>query len=190
MTGTNKWLLIFESRSDSNRCTSYRGKSNQHTTRISCSVRVWSETIRISCGQRIATFHESPTDLDGFHCSRERWLPTQSSTHRLTDPRVGIKFLSQANQWSNKLKPNFYRLRATRLTGPISPACNRYVQYLLTCTNPSVLNWHRWGLPHRKLIIATTLSSPFLSKCSTDPLIGLIRSPFYPTLSTSSKVQV
>jgi hypothetical protein len=38
--------------------------------------------------------------------------------------------------------------QATRFTGPISPACDRYVQYLLTGTNPSVLNWHRQGLPH------------------------------------------
>jgi hypothetical protein len=27
-----------------------------------------------------------------------------------------------------------------QLTGPISPACDRYVRYLLTGTNPSVLN--------------------------------------------------
>jgi hypothetical protein len=33
-----------------------------------------------------------------------------------------------------------------QLTGPITPACDRYVQYLLTGTNPSVLNRHRWGL--------------------------------------------
>jgi hypothetical protein len=54
-----------------------------------------------------------------------------------------------------------------QLTGPISPACDRYVRYLLTGTNPSVLNWHRWGLPHRNLRIATTLSPPFPSECST-----------------------
>jgi hypothetical protein len=30
-----------------------------------------------------------------------------------------------------------------QLTGSISPACDRYVQYLLTGANPSVLNWHR-----------------------------------------------
>jgi hypothetical protein len=32
MTDTNKRLLIFESRGDSNRCTSCRGKPDQHTT--------------------------------------------------------------------------------------------------------------------------------------------------------------
>jgi hypothetical protein len=32
---------------------------------------------------------------------------------------------------------------AARLTGPISPACDQYVQYLLTGANPSVVNRHR-----------------------------------------------
>jgi hypothetical protein len=36
--------------------------------------------------------------------------------------------------------------QATRLTGPISPACDWYVQYLLVEANPSVLNRHRRGL--------------------------------------------
>jgi hypothetical protein len=53
--------------------------------------------------------------------------------------------------------------------GPISPACDRYVQYLLTGTNPSVYNQHRRGLPHRNLRIATTFSLPFPSECSTGP---------------------
>jgi hypothetical protein len=32
-----------------------------------------------------------------------------------------------------------------QLTGPITPACDRYVQHLLVGTNPSVLNRHRRG---------------------------------------------
>jgi hypothetical protein len=32
MTAINKWLLIFESHGDLNRCTPYRGKSDQHNT--------------------------------------------------------------------------------------------------------------------------------------------------------------
>jgi hypothetical protein len=32
------------------------------------------------------------------HCSQEKWLPTQSTTRRLTDPRVRTQFLSRANQ--------------------------------------------------------------------------------------------
>jgi hypothetical protein len=33
-----------------------------------------------------------------------------------------------------------------QLIGPITPACDWYVQYLLTGTNPLVLNRHRQGL--------------------------------------------
>jgi hypothetical protein len=33
-----------------------------------------------------------------------------------------------------------------QLTGPITLAYNRYVQYLLVGANPSVLNRHRWRL--------------------------------------------
>jgi hypothetical protein len=76
---------------------------------------------------------------------------------------------------------------ATRLIGTISPACDRYVQYLLPGTNPSVLNRHRWGLPHRNLIIATSLSPPFPSKCSIDPPkwpcpVSDYPQPYYPKL--------
>jgi hypothetical protein len=69
-------------------------------------------------------------------------------------------------QWR---KPNIYRQQATRLTMPISPTCDRYVQYFLIGTNTSVINRHRRELPHRNFGIATTLSPPFPSKCSTGP---------------------
>jgi hypothetical protein len=64
MTATNKRLLISESRGDSNQCTPYRGKSDQHATRLLRSVCVWSKIIRISRGQRIATLRETLTALD------------------------------------------------------------------------------------------------------------------------------
>jgi hypothetical protein len=54
-----------------------------------------------------------------------------------------------------------------QLTRPISLACDRYIQYLLTGTNTLVLNRHSRGLPHRNLRIATSLYSPFSSECST-----------------------
>jgi hypothetical protein len=86
---------------------------------------------------------------------------------RLSGPRDLPQFLSQHSHWSSRLKPSTCGWPATRLTGPISPACDWYVQYLLRGTNPSVFNQHRWGLPHRNLGIATALSPPFPSECST-----------------------
>jgi hypothetical protein len=44
-------------------------------------------------------------------------LPTQSTAHRLTDPRVRTKFLSWANQWSSRRKPSSCRWPTTQLTG-------------------------------------------------------------------------
>jgi hypothetical protein len=65
MTATNKWLLISEIHGDSNLCTPSRGKPNQHAARFPRSICVWSKTIDISRGPYIATFCETPTDLDG-----------------------------------------------------------------------------------------------------------------------------
>jgi hypothetical protein len=56
-----------------------------------------------------------------------------------------------------------------QLTRPISPACDRYVQYFLMGTNPSVLNRHRRELPHRNHKIAIAFSPPFPFECSTGP---------------------
>jgi hypothetical protein len=103
------------------------------------------------------------------HCSREKGLPTQSTARRLTDTWVRTQFLSWVNLKAVGAKPSICRWQATRFIGSISPACDRYVQYLLTGTNPSILNRHRRGLPHRNLRIATSLSMPFPSECSTDP---------------------
>jgi hypothetical protein len=100
MTATNKQLLISESHDDSNRCTPYMAKSDQYASRFPCSVRIWSKTIHISRGPHIATFCEMPTDLDRSHCSREKWLSTQSTARRLTDPWVRTQFLSWASKWS------------------------------------------------------------------------------------------
>jgi hypothetical protein len=57
-TATNKRLLISESRGDSNRCTPYREKPDQHATRIPRLVHVWSQMIHISHSQCIVTFRK------------------------------------------------------------------------------------------------------------------------------------
>jgi hypothetical protein len=146
MTVTNKRLIISESRDDSNRCTPCRGKPNQHATRIPRSVCVWSRTICISRGPHIATLCEVINRVEQGHCSWEKGLTTQSTTRQLTNPWLHTQFLSWANQWSSEGKDKHLLMVATRLTRPISPACDRYVQYLLMRANPSVLNWHRRGL--------------------------------------------
>jgi hypothetical protein len=118
----------------------------------------------------VATFRETPTDLDRYHCSREKELPTQSTTHRLTDPLVHTQLLSRASQWSRGRKPSSCRWPTTRFIRPISPACDRYVQYLLTRANPSVLNRHRQRLQHWRCRLATYHSPTFPTSCLPFPL--------------------
>jgi hypothetical protein len=155
MTATNKRLHISESRGDLNRCTPCRGKPDQHVTRFSRSVRVWSMIIRISRGPHVATFRTVVNRFEQINCTREEGLPTQSTTHRLTDLWIHTQLLSHNNPWSSGEKWSFCWHPTTRLTGLISPTCDRYVQYLLVGANPSILNRHRWGynfegasLPH------------------------------------------
>jgi hypothetical protein len=94
----------------------------------------------------MATFREAPIDLDRFHCPREKGPSTKSPPHRPTDPRVRTQLLSRASQWSRGCKPSSWRWPTTRFIGPISPACDQYVQYLLMGANRTVLNRHRWRL--------------------------------------------
>jgi hypothetical protein len=65
-------VLISESRGDSNQCTSWRAKPDQHTTRFPRPVHVWPSTIRILRGSRIAPFCKVIKRVGQSHCSREK----------------------------------------------------------------------------------------------------------------------
>jgi hypothetical protein len=119
MTVTNKWLLISESHGDSNRCTVYRGKPDQHITRFSRSVSVWSITICISHGPHIATLRTSSTALAESLLPRKRApnIIHSTSADRSTGP-YPVSLPSQPmKQWR---KSNIYQQQATRLIGHIS----------------------------------------------------------------------
>ena len=132
-----------------------QGKPNQHATRFPRSVRIWSTTIRISCGPHIATFHTVVNRFEQIHCTREEGLPTQSTARRPSDPRVRTQLLSHKQPKSSGEKSTPVDKLTTRLTGPISPACDRYVQYLLVGANRTVLNRHRRGLQPWRCRLAT-----------------------------------
>jgi hypothetical protein len=108
-----------------------REKPNQHATCLSRSVRVWSQNIRSLRGQCIVTFHGAINRFVRIHCPREEGLSTQ--------------FLSHNSQWGSGERTSFDWQPSTRLIGPITPACDRYIQYLLTGPNPSVLNRQAGG---------------------------------------------
>jgi hypothetical protein len=124
-------VLISKSYGDSNQCTPCRGNPDQHITRFSCLVHVWPSTIRISRDPLIATFHVVVNRFKQIHCPWDEEFPTQSTAWRLTDPRVCTQLLSYNNQWGSGKKSSSCWQPANRLIEPISPACDRYVQYLL-----------------------------------------------------------
>jgi hypothetical protein len=118
----------------------------------------------------VAHFCEAPTDLDRSHCSWEKGLLTQSTALRLTDLRVHTQLLSRASQWSRGREPSSWWWPTTRFTGLISPACDRYIQYLLTGANSSVLNWHRRGLQPWRFRLFIYHSPTFPTSCLPFPL--------------------
>jgi hypothetical protein len=108
-----------------------QGKSDQHATCFPCSVHVWPLIIRISHGPHIATFRTIVNSDEQSHCSGEKGLPAQSTARQLTYPWVHTQFLSQASHWSSEGKASICWQQTSRLTGPITPAYDRYIQYLL-----------------------------------------------------------
>jgi hypothetical protein len=161
MTATNQQVLISESHGDSNRCTPCRGKPDQHDMYAfhpsPCMpdvrfLRVVS--VRGNLSRVINRVRQS-------HCSREKGLPTQSTARRLTDLQARTQFLSWANQWSSGESQNIYQQQTTRITGSISPVCDRYVQYFLTRANRTVLNRHRRGLQPWRWRPSQPAASPF-----------------------------
>jgi hypothetical protein len=130
------------------------------------------------CGQSsyIATFHKSSTELsratapekkDFWHNPQHVGWPIRGSVPSFslepTNEAVGVK-------------PSICRRQATRLTGPISSTCNRYIQYLLTGTNTSVLNRHRWGLQPCRCWLTNTTPRPSQPTVLHFPPNGHVRS--------------
>jgi hypothetical protein len=165
MEATNKRLLISESHGDSNRCTPCRGKPDQHDMYASHassrtpSVRfLWAVPVRGNLSRVV-------NRVGRMHCSREKVLPTPPlSVHgtRLSfSPNTAIEavHLSQAPVGG-------------RLLGLPGPHHRHAIGTFNTCsrvpTPRSITDTGR-GYHIENLKIATSLSTPFPSKVSTDP---------------------
>jgi hypothetical protein len=78
-------------------------------------------------------------------------------------------------QWR---KLNTHQEQTTRFTGPISPACDRYVQYLLMGANRMVLNRHRRGLQPSRCQLTTYPLPDLPNQLSPISPSGPVRSPY------------
>jgi hypothetical protein len=170
---TKKWLLISESRDDSNRCTPYRGKPDQHATHFPCSIRVWSWTIHLPWSAW-ATFRQSPRGWN-MPLHKKKLLATKD---RLSQPSswVASFFLPCDSPRVGRRGFGPVITQLHQLTGVITPTCDRYVQYLLTGANPSVLSRHIRGLQPSRCRLSTYYSPTFPIDGFHFPPKGLVRS--------------
>jgi hypothetical protein len=130
MIATNKRLLISESHGDSNRCTPCRVKPDQHVTYASHSSSRMFDVRFLRHSPYVTTFHWLP---------RSRNMPLHPEEVLATKDR-----LSRSSSWvtsfilscdnpgvgERRFGPMVTQLH--QLSGLILPACDRYVQYLLT----------------------------------------------------------
>jgi hypothetical protein len=105
-TATNKWLLISESHGDSNRCTHYRGKPDQHDTFASHTSPRTPDVRFLRAVPICGNLSRVVNRVGRSHCSRENGLP------------VRTQFLSWANQWSSGENQTSINSRLLGLPGP------------------------------------------------------------------------
>jgi hypothetical protein len=126
-TVMNKRLLISESHNDSNRCTPCSGKPDQHYMyafhAIPRTYGIRFLRVVLVCGNLSRVIDR----VEQGHCSREKGSLIQSTARQLADLWVCTRFLSRANFKAVGAKSSICRRQTIRLTGPISPTCDRYV---------------------------------------------------------------
>jgi hypothetical protein len=155
MTATNKWLLISESRGDSDWCTLCRGNPNQHAAYAShASPR--APDVRFLWAVPVCSNLSWIIDrVEHAHCSREEGLSTQFTARRWPIHGSVPTFSPEPANEAVGVKPSIYQRPANRFTGLISPVCDRYVHYLLAGAKWTVLNWHRWWVQPWRCRLAT-----------------------------------
>jgi hypothetical protein len=115
-----------------------------------------------------STYSNPSRDADRF--GQIPLLPRKGASDTIhstpADRSVGpylVSLLSQPMKQGHK--PSSCQWPPTRLTGPISPTCDRYIQYLLAGANPSVLNRHRRWLQPWRCQLTTYYSPTFPTSC-------------------------
>jgi hypothetical protein len=172
MTATNKRLLISESRDDSNRCTPCRGKPDQHATYASHASPCMPSVRFLQAVFVRGNLSWVIDRVEQAHWSRDEEPPTQSIARRWPICGSVPNFSPEPTNEAVGAKTSIYQRPATRLTGPISSVCDRYVQYLLVGANRTVLNRHRRGLQPWRCRLFTYHSLTFSTSCLPFPLVA------------------
>jgi hypothetical protein len=161
MTSTQDITHTRECHGDSNRYTPYRGRNLTYTS------YAWlQEALTYDNHSQV------PTKSKLGPCSQDKVLALD-----LIPP-----LKSTSTTRSREVRFDKVVTKATRLTGPHKTrhAVSTQLKACHRGQNDAVLNWHKWGLPHRNLGIATTLSLAL-------PFRVFHWSPTCPTRSSNSK---
>jgi hypothetical protein len=172
MAATNKQLLISESCGDSNRCTPYRGKPDQHDTYAShASPRTPSvrflQVVPVRGNLSQATKSVGRTLLllrkkGSRHNPQPDWVIRWSAT----------QFLSQHSHWSSNKSQISVDNRLLHLPGPYHWHAIGTFNTCSRVPTPRSLTDTGWANHIDNLRIAISLSPPFPSEGSTDPPNG------------------
>jgi hypothetical protein len=154
------------------------GENPTNTTRTLLTP-VHVRPTHVSCGRSlyVATFYEAPIDLDRSHCSWEKgsWHNPQHAGWPIHGSAPN--FSPEPANETGGCKPSSWWWPTTRFTEPISPACDRYVQYLLMGANRTFLNRHRRGLQPWRCRLAIYPLPDLPNQLSPFSPSGLARSP-------------
>jgi hypothetical protein len=177
MAATNKWLLISESRGDSNRCTPCRGKPDQHDTysshaspRTSDIRFLWAVPVRgylLRVTDRVGWILLLPIKSAPDSTSQPDWVPR--GTHLSFSPKTAIEAvgLSQAHVDDPLLGlPGPYHWHAIDTFN----TCSR----VPTPQSLIDLNLLRWHLEFRlRVYVAYRRNEPYMSKGNYGAMHGV-----------------
>jgi hypothetical protein len=149
--------------------------AGENPTNMLCtlSTPVYAHSTYIFCGQSsyMTTFHWLPRSQNrSLH--PEEVLTTKD---RLVQPSSWVTSFPLPCDSPGVRERGFDPMvtQLHQLTGPISPACDRYVQYLLVGAHRTVLNRHRRGLQPWRCQLFTYHSPTFPTSCLPFPLVAL-----------------
>jgi hypothetical protein len=171
MAATNKRLLISESRGDSNRCTPCRGKPDQHDMYASHASPRTPGVCFLRAVPVRGNLSWVVNRVRRMHCSREKSAPNSTSQPGWVIRRTCLSFSPNTTIEAVRLSQAPVGGRLLGLPGPYHRYAIGTFNTFSRVSTPRSLTDAVGGYHIESLRIATTLSPPFASEGSTDPLM-------------------